>query len=172
MQVIRRALAGLGPIGLIALLSHCGTASPEETNPRVTLSSVNDWPTSPEASNPESPAACTLLENGACSGEDEQCCRIEASRFDFEANCWRPAGRSPNLAHGYGTLTCVPIDENGSGCRTRGAIVCYARMLEDDKPEVVRTSFIWKGAPDDYLPCNAPAFADFGLNALPSDICP
>lgn len=159
-------------------LAGCGTAPDEDTKLKASRSSSDEDSGSPEGSNPEPPAACTVLEDGTCSGGKERCCQIEGSRFDFEARCWRPAGPSRNANHAavaWGTLTCVPIAEGSDGCREYGATVCIARMLPDGELEVVRTSAAWLG--EDWLPCEAPAWADFELNDLPSydsgrDVCP
>lgn len=173
-----RTLVCLKAIAGIALITACGAAPNDETSATTTVSSSDEDSGSPDGSNPE-PPACTVLEDGTCSGGDKtRCCSVEGARFDFEARCWRPAGPSRSAAHaavGNGTLTCVPIAEGSGGCREYGATVCIARVLPDGELEVIRTSNVWVG--EGWLTCEDPVFADFKLNDLPRNdsgrnVCP
>lgn len=171
MQAFLRNLVGLGAVGAAALLAACGTAPHEETSANTTISSPDEDSGSSDGSNLE-PPACTVLEDGTCSGGKERCCQVEASRFDFEAQCWRPAGPSSNVVPGYGTLACIPSSNDAPGCRTVFTTVCKTRMLPDGELDVIRTPiYMWKGD-DEWLACEATEFADFDLTALPDDVCP
>lgn len=173
MNIFRQSVVYLGALVVIGALAGCGAAPDEDSSLRTALSSSDEGSGSVDDSNPE-PSACRVLEDGTCSGGKGRCCAVEASRFDFEAQCWRPAGpslRAADAALGYGTLVCMPSREDAPGCRVVGATLCKARMLADAKPEVIRTSFLRVGE-GEFLPCEAPDFADFGLDDLPGDVCP